>query len=424
MSTLSPLPRTRSPAGGLPAGFDRVRARTRQLVAPLSAEDACVQSMPDASPAKWHLAHTTWFFEAFVLERHDPDYRPFDDRFSYLFNSYYFTVGQMHARPRRGLLTRPSLAEVLAYRDYVEEAVRRLMAEGAGDEEIASRVTLGLHHEEQHQELVLTDIKHLLAQNPMAPAYAELPGASGSDPGPMGWVPREGGAVRIGHDGNGFAFDNETPRHRTLLNDHELGSRLVTNGEYREFIDDGGYRKPELWLSDGWTMANREGWKRPLYWMEDLDQEFTLAGTGPIDPHAPVTHVSYYEADAFARWAGARLPTEAEWESAAAELPVEGNFADSGHLKPRASGGGAGLAQVYGDTWEWTASPYAPYPGFRPLAGSLGEYNGKFMCSQLVLRGGSCATPAGHVRPSYRNFFYPHQRWQFSGIRLARDAAG
>jgi len=420
MSTVTPMEHPASAAGGLAAAYLRVRGRTERLAGPLSPEDACVQSMPDASPAKWHLAHTAWFFEEFVLSAHVPDYAPFHERFAYLFNSYYFTVGQMHARPRRGLLTRPSLAEVMAYRGHVDEAMSRLIADREGDPELGFLVSLGLNHEEQHQELLLTDIKHLLAQNPLAPAYADLARAAGIPAAPMRWVERPGGIVEIGHAGDGFAFDNETPRHRALVEDHALASRPVTNDEFRQFIRDGGYATADLWLSDGWTAVNAEGWDRPLYWSGDLEEEFTLGGLLPLDPDAPVTHVSYYEADAFARWAGARLPTEAEWESAAAESPVAGNFVDSGVLHPRA-GAADGLSQLFGDTWEWTASPYAPYPGFRPLGGSLGEYNGKFMCSQMVLRGGSCATPEGHVRPSYRNFFYPQQRWQFTGIRLARD---
>jgi ergothioneine biosynthesis protein EgtB len=421
MNATYPLDRPESPAKALRAAFLRTRTRTAALAAPLSAEDACVQSMPDASPAKWHLAHTTWFFEHFVLAARQPGYRAFNPRFEYLFNSYYFTVGQMHQRPRRGLITRPSLAEVLDYRAHVEAAAADLLEREAGDPELAFLVTLGIHHEEQHQELLLTDIQHLLAQNPLLPAYAELsPGGTAAAPA-LAWIPGKAGLAAIGHDGNGFAFDNETPRHQALLGAHVLASRPVTNAEFREFIADGGYAEPSLWLSDGWSTVVAEGWQRPLYWQEDLQQSFTLGGLQPLDPAAPVTHVSYYEADAFARWAGARLPTEFEWEAAAAGRPVEGNFADSGALQPRPAGGGEGLLQLFGDTWEWTASPYAPYPGFRPLAGSLGEYNGKFMCSQMVLRGGSCATPAGHVRPSYRNFFYPAQRWQFTGIRLARD---
>jgi ergothioneine biosynthesis protein EgtB len=421
MSTTPPAARPAAPRESTSESFRRVRARTEALAAPLSAEDACVQSMPDASPTKWHLAHTSWFFEHFVLRARCPGYRVFHERYEYLFNSYYFTVGQMHLRPRRGLVTRPALDEILAYRAHVEEALGQLLRNSAGDAALEALVILGIHHEQQHQELLLTDIKHLFAQNPLLPAYAELPAAPDTDAGPLGWQAGQPGIVPVGHAGDGFAFDNETPRHRALLGDHSLASRLITNAEFGEFIADGGYTTPALWLSDGWSIVAAEGWRRPLYWDEDLATEFTLGGPRALAPAAPVTHVSYYEADAFARWAGCRLPTEFEWEAAAAGVPVEGNFADSGALHPRPAGNGRGLQQIYGDAWEWTASPYAPYPGFRPLAGSLGEYNGKFMCSQMVLRGGSCATPAGHVRASYRNFFYPGQRWQFSGIRLAKD---
>jgi len=421
MSTPSPLAPP-MPAAPLSDRYAAVRARSEALVAPLSAEDACVQSMPDASPAKWHLAHTTWFFEHFLLADRLPGYQVFHERFGYLFNSYYFTVGQMHLRPRRGLVTRPSLAEVHAYRAHVDAAMHRLLETAAGDTELEQLVVLGLHHEQQHQELILTDVKHLLAQNPLLPAYAEAPARAATAPVALEWIAGQAGIVEIGHAGAGFAFDNETPRHRALLRDHALASRPVTNAEYRDFIAAGGYADTRLWLSDGWSTVIAEGWQRPLYWQEDLERAFTLHGVQPLDPHAPVAHLSYYEADAFARWAGARLPTEFEWETAAAREAVHGNFADDGVLEPCAGTPGAGLRQLYGDTWEWTASPYAPYPGFRPLAGSLGEYNGKFMCSQMVLRGGSCATPAGHVRPTYRNFFYPAQRWQFSGLRLARDA--
>jgi ergothioneine biosynthesis protein EgtB len=404
--------------------FREVRERTAALAAPLSAEDACVQSMPDASPVKWHLAHTSWFFEHFVLSGRAPGYRLFNRQYEFLFNSYYFTVGQMHQRPRRGLITRPSLEEVHAYRAHVDEALDNLLAAAGGDPELQALVALGMHHEQQHQELLLTDIKHLLAQNPLLPAYREElphPGDPGIAPDPLRWIPGTPGISEVGHAGPSFAFDNETPRHRVLIGEHALGSRLVTNDEFREFIADGGYAQPALWLSDGWARVAAEEWNRPLYWQEDLEREFTLGGVRMLHPAAPVTHLSYFEADAFARWAGCRLPTEFEWEAAAARQEIEGNLADSGVFHPRAARAGAGLQQAYGDTWEWTASPYAPYPGFRPLAGSLGEYNGKFMCSQMVLRGGSCATPRDHIRPSYRNFFYPGQRWQFSGLRLARD---
>ena len=421
MSTASHAVAPASAGSDLAGTFRKVRARTRALAAPLSAEDACVQSMPDASPAKWHLAHTSWFFESFILGEHAPGYRVFHERYGYLFNSYYMTVGQMHRRPLRGLITRPSLDDVLDYRTHVDESMERLLAARAGDAALAWLVTLGLNHEQQHQELLLTDIKHLFSCNPLLPAYADMPAAPEAPAPRLAWLPRHGSTAEIGHEGSGFAFDNETPRHRTLLEDHALASRPVTNGEYLEFVRAGGYADPALWLSDGWTTIQTEGWQRPLYWREDLASEFTLGGVRPLDPAAPVSHVSYFEADAYARWAGARLPTEAEWEVAAAALPVQGNFADAGLLHPRAAPATAGLAQAWGDVWEWTMSPYSPYPGFRPQAGSLGEYNGKFMCSQMVLRGGSCATPAGHVRASYRNFFYPHQRWQFTGIRLARD---
>ena len=426
-STVDPAMQAESSVDDARQAFRRVRAWTTSLAAPLSPEDACVQSMPDASPAKWHLAHTSWFFEHFILAKRLPGYRLFHERFDYLFNSYYFTVGQMHARPRRGLVTRPSLAEVLDYRAHVDAAMEELVTREQGNAELQFLLALGMNHEQQHQELLLTDIKHLLAQNPLLPAYTELPACAGLPPqdraAPLRWIPGTAGATAIGHAGGEFAFDNETPRHQALLGEHALASRLVCNAEFREFIDDGGYSNPALWLSDGWSTIVSEGWQRPLYWQADLEQEFTLRGLQPIQPAAPVSHLSYFEADAFARWAGCRLPTEFEWEAAAAGLAVTGHFADSDALHPRPAADTAGLQQLYGDAWEWTASPYSPYPGFRPLAGSLGEYNGKFMCSQMVLRGGSCATPAGHVRASYRNFFYPAQRWQFGGLRLAKDGA-
>ncbi|NGX17572.1 ergothioneine biosynthesis protein EgtB [Wenzhouxiangella sp. XN24] len=433
MTSSNSLFQHESPAATVADAYHAVRSRSRALAAPLSAEDACVQSMPDASPAKWHLAHTTWFFERFILAARAPDYRVFDERFDYLFNSYYYTAGQMHARSQRGLVTRPSLAEVLDYRSHVDAGIQSLLEREQGDDELAFLVTLGINHEQQHQELLLTDIKHLFAQNPLLPAYADLaaaaPAATDALPAapaaalPLTWVAGRSGRVEVGHDGHGFAFDNEGPRHEVLLREHALASRLVTNAEFREFIDDGGYAESSLWLSDGWSTVLAEGWNRPLYWQEDLEQAFTLGGLMPIEADAPVTHLSLFEADAFARWAGCRLPTEFEWEVAARDRLREGNWADSGTFRPQPATPGEGLRQLYGDAWEWTASPYTPYPGFQPLAGSLGEYNGKFMCSQMVLRGGSCATPAGHVRPTYRNFFYPGQRWQFSGVRLARDGS-
>ena len=364
---------TSAVASPLRERFDRIRRRTLQLAAPLSAEDMMVQSMPDASPGKWHLAHTTWFFEQFVLSRRR-GFSPRHPDWMVLFNSYYQSVGPMHARPRRGLLSRPALAEILDYRRYVDEAVGECL-DTADDPELAALVELGLHHEQQHQELLLTDIKHALWCNPLLPAYAERGPAAPSAAVPLRFLPRPGGIVEIGHDGDRFAFDNETPRHRALLQPHALGSRLVTNAEYLAFIHDGGYREPGLWLSDGWATVQAEGWQRPLYWREDLASAFTLQGVRAIDPEAPVVHVSYFEADAFARWAEARLPTEAEWEAAAAPVPVRGNLQESGVFHPQPAhpqpGQGDGLLQLYGDVWEWTASPYVSYPGFRPLPGSL-----------------------------------------------------
>ncbi|NCT69266.1 MAG: ergothioneine biosynthesis protein EgtB [Rhodanobacteraceae bacterium] len=401
------------------ARYARVRQASLDLLAGLAAEDTVVQSMPEASPLKWHLAHTTWFFEQFVLGA-AADYRPRHAQWAFLFNSYYQAVGPMHERPRRGLLSRPTLAEVLDYRADVDAAMHERLQRPL-DDGLAARVTLGLAHEQQHQELMLTDLKHLFSLNPLEPAHRAALPAPPSVPLPLDFLSGAEGVVEIGHGGAGFAFDCETPRHRTLLAPHALANRPVSNAEFRAFVHDGGYRRPELWLADGWTAVQQHGWTHPLYWSDDLDSAFTLAGRQPLDPHAPVCHVSYYEADAFARWAGARLPTEAEWEAAAAPLPVDGHFADRGVLQPRAATPGDGLRQLYGDVWEWTSSPYGAYPGFRPLAGALGEYNGKFMCGQYVLRGGSCATPPGHVRASYRNFFYPADRWQFTGLRLGRD---
>jgi ergothioneine biosynthesis protein EgtB len=394
-----------------------------RIVAPLTAEDCVAQSMPDASPAKWHLAHTSWFFEQFVQRPHLPRYRVFDEQFEYLFNSYYDSVGPRHARPERGLLTRPALAEVLSYRHHVDEHMLQVFASAS---EPPAVVEVGLHHEQQHQELMLTDVKHLFSRNALEPAYRRdlaLPTADEKCARSPEWSRFGGGLREIGAGGNsGFSFDNETPRHRVWVDPYQLANRPVTNDEFRRFINDGGYDEPRLWLSDGWASAQREGWRRPLYWSEGLDSEFTLGGRRELDPDSPVCHVSYYEADAFARWAGARLPTEAEWELAATGRPVAGNLLVADVLHPTPACNGERPAKLYGDVWEWTASPYTAYPGFRPADGALGEYNGKFMCNQLVLRGGSCVTPAGHVRASYRNFFYPSARWQFSGLRLARQA--
>ncbi|NIR29995.1 MAG: ergothioneine biosynthesis protein EgtB [Gammaproteobacteria bacterium] len=402
-----------------------VRDTSVELCNTLHEEDFVVQSMPDVSPTKWHLAHTTWFFETFVLAPRVPGYCVFDERYEYLFNSYYYTVGQMHPRPRRGLLSRPTVAETMAYRSHVDAYLQRLMEDEQGDPELEALITLGLHHEQQHQELLLTDIKHVFAQNPLCPVFREAGTSGDARPPPMEFIEGASGLVEIGHRGDGFCFDNECPRHHTYLHPHALATRPVTNEEYLEFIRDGGYRTPELWLSDGWATVQREHWDRPLYWSEGLDSVFTLNGQRALEAAEPVSHVSYYEADAFTRWAGMRLPTEAEWEVAAESHRVSGNFMEDGRFHPmpapvRESGGRP--LQVFGDVWEWTASPYVPYPGFRPLAGAIGEYNGKFMCNQLVLRGGSCVTASSQVRVSYRNFFYPDQRWQFMGIRPARDA--
>ena len=406
----------------LSAQYSRVRALSVALVGTLAPEDTVVQSMPDVSPTKWHLAHVTWFFERFVLESFVTGYRRFDDDYDYLFNSYYYTAGQMHARPKRGMLSRPTLARVFDYRSHVDEHMQRLLDERHDDAKLAAVVALGLNHEQQHQELLLTDIKHVLSQSPLQPAFdPELPVPPSRPVDAYSFVNGASGIHRAGTTGDGFHFDNETPRHDTLLHQHRIGSRLITNGEFREFVTDGGYAESTLWLSDGWATVNQEGWDRPLYWSEDLANEFTLGGPRAIEDAAPVTHVSFYEADAYARWAGARLPTEFEWETAAADKPVEGNLLQAGFLHPVP---GAGATQFFGDVWEWTSSPYAPYPGFVPLDGSLGEYNGKFMCNQMTARGGSCVTSSDHVRASYRNFFYPHMRWQFFGIRLAKDGHG
>jgi ergothioneine biosynthesis protein EgtB len=405
--------------------FGRTRDTTARLVEGLPAEDLVVQSMEDASPAKWHLAHTTWFFEEFVLRPFAQGYGSPDNRFSYLFNSYYVQAGPRFARPRRGLITRPTVREVLDYRSGVEEEVGALLARAGLQPEALQRIELGCHHEMQHQELMLTDLLHAFAFNPLDPAYRPPePLAVGAGAPEQRWLAFEGSIAAIGHDGDGFAFDCEGPRHEVLLRPFRLASRPVTNGEWREFIDDRGYENATLWLSDGWATVQREGWQAPLYWrLEDgAWWSMTLRGAQHVDADAPVTHVSYYEADAFARWAGKRLPSEAEWEIASAALPIRGNFLESGHLRPRPATPGDAPTQAYGDVWEWTASPFGPYPGFKAAAGAVGEYNGKFMCSQFVLRGGSCVTPAAQMRATYRNFFYPHQRWQFTGLRLAEDA--
>lgn len=399
--------------------YESVRTATESLVENLAPEDCVIQTMPDVSPTRWHLAHVTWFFEHFILANHVPRYQAFNENFGYLFNSYYYSVGEMHLRPQRGFLSRPTVAEIMDYRSYVDQHMHKLLQSEQGTD-LAAVVTLGINHEQQHQELIVTDIKHVFSHNPLYPALVAQSEPASKPPLAMQFIEGTEGITEIGFKGEGFCFDNETPRHRIYMHPHAIATRPVTNGEYRAFIEDDGYGRSELWLSDGWATVSKERWSRPLYWADDLTRYYTLGGLREINMDAPVCHVSFYEADAYARWAGARLPTEAEWETLATDVTIEGNLAESGRLQPAASSD-QGLTQVFGDVWEWTQSPYMPYPGFTPLAGSLGEYNGKFMCNQMVLRGGSCATPQSHIRPTYRNFFYPHSRWQFSGIRLATD---
>jgi ergothioneine biosynthesis protein EgtB len=406
--------------------YRAVRGQTEALCAPLSAEDHVIQSMPDASPARWHLAHTTWFFETFVLGQACTGYSPWHNDFAYLFNSYYNQVGPQYPRPRRGLLSRPSVEEIYAYRHAVDDHMNTFLATADGQAmPFMSTIELGLQHEQQHQELILTDLKHMLSCNPLFPAYRAWLDEPPPPAPPLAWVEGQLGAHEIGHGGGGFAYDNEGPRHTVWLQPHALASRPVTNGEYLEFIMAGGYACPELWLSLGWDTVKASQWEAPLHWVKSPDgwRQFTLAGLRNLDPNAPVCHVSYFEAEAYARWAGARLPTEAEWEVAASEYPLHGHFVESGRHQPlpaAATAGGGPLLQLFGDVWEWTSSQYSPYPGFSPTADAIGEYNGKFMCNQFVLRGGSCATPQGHIRATYRNFFQPDARWQFTGFRLAR----
>jgi len=405
--------------------FAKVRSISVGLSADLSDGDATAQSMPDASPAKWHLAHTTWFFESFVLSEFVPRYRPFDTRFSTLFNSYYEAKGARISRGARGTITRPSFQEILEYRVYVDAAVSRAL--DWLQPSVRNLVELGCHHEEQHQELLLTDLLHLFAQNPLEPIFRpSMDRPADVAPEPLRWVEGVQGAVRMGHDGSGFSFDCEGPRHTAWLSPHALADRLVTNAEWLEFMEEGGYRRPELWLSDGWAWVRDNAIQAPLYWRvgdSGAWNQFGLDGPRQLEMSAPVCHVSYFEADAFARWAGARLPTEAEWESAAQELDsTEGVLLRAGRaIRPRPAEGRERTRQLYGDVWQWTGSAFLPYPGFRAAPGAVGEYNGKFMSGQFVLKGGSCVTPGGHTRASYRNFFYPHQRWQFTGVRLAKD---
>ncbi|MGQ0588001.1 MAG: ergothioneine biosynthesis protein EgtB [Sphingosinicella sp.] len=400
--------------------YRAVRGLSLDLAAPLSEADACLQPMPDASPAKWHLAHTTWFFETFLLRDRRSGYPAYDERFAYLFNSYYEGEGERHPRPERGMIARPSLDEVRDWRDAVDATLLNAIVDLPAD-----LIELGLNHEQQHQELMLMDLTAAFFAQPLRPAVWKAPAARpAAAPPEIEWIEGREGIVEIGHDGRGFAFDCEGPRHKAFLHPHALADRLVTNGEWLRFIQAGGYRDPLLWLSDGWAWVRAEGVEAPLYWLKSEDgwSRFGLDGVKPLSPAEPVCHISYFEADAFARWAGARLPTEAEWEAAADRMdPDSGNELDAaGPVRPRAADG-AGLRQMFGDVWEWTGSAFLPYPGFKPAEGAVGEYNGKFMCAQMVLRGGCCATPRGHMRASYRNFFYPHQRWMYSGLRLAKD---
>ncbi len=400
-----------------------IRQFSETLLGPLQPEDCVVQSMPDVSPTRWHLAHTTWFFETFILKRYLSGYSPVDPSYEYLFNSYYNTVGEQFPRSRRGLLSRPTVREVCDYRQAVDERVVRLLDDPPQEiAEAAGVLEVGLHHEQQHQELMLTDIKHVFSCNPQNPAYRRGKPPHADSAPQLRFQRYDEGLQQIGHAGQGFAFDNELPKHRVFLESYQLADRLVTCGEFLEFIDDGGYKRPELWLSAGWAEVQSQGWQAPLYWQRQEGDwhQFTLNGLRPVVAAEPVCHVSYFEADAYARWAGVRLPTEAEWEITAVGEQIEGNFVESEALHPRPAGEDSGIRQLYGDVWEWTSSPYTAYPGYAATEGALGEYNGKFMCNQLVLRGGSCATSQSHIRPTYRNFFPPEARWQFTGIRLAK----
>ncbi len=420
-------PDERETRQALNAEYLRIRSLSERLCEPLATEDFMLQPTAETSPPRWHLAHVSWFFETFLLRPYLKGYHVFHDRFDYLFNSYYEQTGTgFWPRPERGLLSRPTVSEVYDYRRHVDAGIEALIARcpSAHWPAVAERLDIGLNHEQQHQELLVTDIKFSFAYNPLRPAYRpDLPQTSPADPGPLQFVSFEGGVCPIGAGPSGFAWDNERPRHRVFLEPYALATRPVTNGEFLTFIDDGGYANPALWLSDGWARVRAEGLRSPLYWdRADGDwRVMTLGGVRPLNPAEPVCHVSYYEAEAFAAWAGARLPTEAEWEHAAAGHPVAGNFLDDGWMHPRPAAAGDGIEHLFGDVWEWTGSSYLPYPGYRAPPGALGEYNGKFMCNQMVLRGGSCATSRNHIRASYRNFFYPHERWQFSGFRLARS---
>jgi len=413
--------------GEILAQFKKVRRNSQTMAAALTPEDWMLQSMLEASPVKWNLAHTSWFFETFILKIYDGKYRTFHPKFNYLFNSYYNHIGKMHPRPERGLLSRPTAQEIIDYRSYVDDAIAQFVEKAPDDDiaRIAPLMALGLAHEEQHQELLLTDLKHALYQNPLLPGvYEDADEDPGGDAMPVHWEKMEGGICEIGWNGEGFAFDNEGPRHKVYLHPFELACQPVTNAEYIAFIEDGGYENPAHWLSDAWEAVQDHHWRAPLYWRkaEESWRAYSLFGEHAVNPYAPVCHVSFYEAAAYASWADARLPTEFEWEAAASLFPLKGRFLEDGKpAPPRPASGDERLLQLYGDVWEWTASPYVAYPGYAPPGGAIGEYNGKFMSGQMVLKGGSRATPAGHMRVSYRNFFPPQARWQFSGFRLARD---
>ncbi|MEQ9454365.1 MAG: ergothioneine biosynthesis protein EgtB [Phycisphaeraceae bacterium] len=421
----SPHTGTVSDRAGILAHYVASRAASDNLCKGLEPEDLVIQSMSEVSPLKWHLAHTTWFYEQFVLEPRTPNYHWYHEQYPFLFNSYYQTVGPMHCRAERGLLSRPTVQEVYAYRKAIDHRIAELL-DSIRDEDLPSLagiMELGRHHEQQHQELILTDIKHIFSSNPLMPAYHPEQPPAHQATRDQAWVPITGGRHVIGHANQDFCFDNEQPRHEVLIQSFELADRLVTNAEFQGFIDDGGYQRHDLWLSMGWDAVNKHNWTSPLYWFRQSNRwmEYALNGPRPLHDHEPVSHISYFEADAYARWAGHRLPTEAEWETAAQHTQVNGNLAEQRHYHPVPADDAPGLRQMFGDTWEWTASPYTAYPGYKPHSGAIGEYNGKFMCNQYVLRGGSCATPASHIRHSYRNFFYPDTRWQFTGLRLARD---
>lgn len=411
--------------------YKKVRQFTHTLAEPLEIEDYVVQSMPDVSPTKWHLAHTSWFFETFVLSKALTEYKSPNPQYAYLFNSYYVQAGERHYRPKRGLISRPTVEETYNYRNHVDESMLQFMENADREEwmELGPVIEIGIHHEQQHQELIVTDIKHVLSENPLHPKYIDnkKSGKASENPKELSWIGFEEGLFDIGNQGGGFGYDNEFPEHKVYLAPYMLASRLITNAEYIEFMEDGGYETPEIWLSEGWATVEENNWKAPLYWKKHNGEwmQFTLSGLRPVEPDEPVTHVSYFEADAFARWAGSRLPTESEWEVAASNLEIEGNFADNLNFHPiglDAGSNGGVLKQMYGDVWEWTQSSYSAYPGYKTPPGALGEYNGKFMCNQMVLRGGSCATSKSHIRKTYRNFFPTNARWQFMGIRLAKDS--